>query len=187
MKTKLLWLVAIVVSLNGCAMLQYTPPPPVQKTRAFQRPFNEVWNATLEGLVKRGENLTLTDKTNGLIRIASRNTQGDYWALNHLANGMVRNDVEWQAYRVEGTFFIKPLTETTSSVTANFKIIARGKPEIWINNDNQPATGKDIRKGNAHIEHGHPEEFELDSNGNLEQAYFEMIAGGLLAARDAGI
>jgi len=178
--------------LSGCAGLSsvlYTPPSSaVQRTRDFKRPFEEVWNCALESLINQGNNLSSTDKGSGLIIIRNYERRVSEYELEKLIIN-APSMVAWQSMRAEGTMFIKPITENSTRVVINFKIIAKGIPYELRNESGDEASFKDIFKGKVQKVPltSNPRECVLESNGTLEQSYFVMIADALLRLRDAGI
>lgn len=183
------WVMGIFL-LSGCASL-LTYPTTVQqpvKSRDFKRPFEEVWNCTLESLIKKGDNLSSTDKGSGLIIIKNYERKVSEYALEKLVIN-APSMVEWQSMRLEGTIMIRPLKEDSTRVVSNFNIIARGIPYELRNESGEKASFKDIFKGKAIkvLLTTYPQEYILESNGNIEQDYFVMIAEALLRLRDAGI
>jgi hypothetical protein len=181
-----------VFLLSGCAELSsllYSPPPqPVTKSRDFKRPFEEVWNCTIESLIKKGDNLSSTDKGSGLIIIKDYERNVSEYELEKLVVN-APSMVEWQSMRIEGTMLIRPLTDDSTRLVSNFKIIAKGIPYEWRNESGEKASFKEIFKGKARKVPAvfYYQEYVLESNGTLEQNYFIMIAEALLRLRDTGI
>jgi hypothetical protein len=161
-------------------MLNYTPPSPVQRSREYQRPLEEFWSSTVEGLIKKGDTIVSADKAGGLSSESE---------VRHTGACMPYGDYEWKSMRREGAIYIKSVSpEVTRRETVNFKVIARGRAYQDLNHDSVPAHFKDYRKGNVHLMYArHPEEVVMETDGTLEQEYFVMIAGELLRLHDSGI
>ena len=134
---------------------------PIAKSKEFSKPFGEVWDSTIEGLTKAGEIFDSVDKETGLIIIKKYEREISEYELYKIVTRLPYN-VEWQSARMEGNIFVRALSDTTTRVICNFKIIATGMPYKY----------EDKKKVALELV---PKEYLLESNGRIEQSYLRLI------------
>ncbi|RLA86206.1 MAG: hypothetical protein DRG31_00895, partial [Deltaproteobacteria bacterium] len=125
--------------------------------RDFDRPFEEVWRSTIEGLTRAGEFISFSEKDSGLI-VVEKELSGDDLP-GFIMGGPAL--VVWHRGSVKGSIFVKPLSENSTRVFVNVKIKGLGTPLL----------GK------------YPIEYALASNGRMEKTYLDLIEGMVLASR----
>jgi len=145
-----------------CSLLNHAwCKEPIGKSKEFNKSFSEVWDSTLEGLTKAGENFASVDKETGLIIIKKYDREIPEYDLYKIVTQLPYS-VEWQSARMEGNIFVRALSDTTTRVICNFKIIATGMPYKY---ENKKKVTLELL----------PKEYLLESNGRIEQSYLGLI------------
>ena len=130
---------------------------PIEKYRDFDRPFEEVWRSTIEGLTRAGEVISFSEKESGLI-VVERELSGNILPRFIMGGPAL---VVWHRGSVKGSIFIKPLSENSTRVFVNVKIKGLGTPLLGE----------------------YPIEYALASNGRMEKEYLDLIEGMLFASK----
>ncbi|RLA87352.1 MAG: hypothetical protein DRG40_00535 [Deltaproteobacteria bacterium] len=145
----------LLLLLASCATVPKMEKP-IKKYKDFDKPFEEVWRSTIEGLTRSGELISFTEKESGLI-VVEKELSGDEVPKFTMGPALV----VWHRASVRGSIFVKPTSESSTRVFVNVKIKGLGTPLFG----------------------SYPMEFALTSNGRIEKEYLELIEGMVLASR----
>jgi|GEM_PF-5326968 len=145
-----LLITGMLIFLAACATVP-TREKPIEKYRDFNRPFSEVWNKTVEGLVRSGKTISYTDKASGLITIEEKIAGDDVRKLV-LNPGFLTT---YNGGKSKASIYIKPISRSRTRVFVNTEISAIGVP--FLSNNPREIIG-------------------LKSNGTIERNYLDLIA-----------
>lgn len=141
-------LIALVI-MAGCVTVPKLEEP-IEKERIFNRGFPEVWDSTIEGLVRAGEVVSRTEKSSGLI-VIEKEVSGR--KLSSLIREYTSLFEIWQRGTVKANILIKPLSETSTQVFTNVKIEGMAR----------------------NLQDGRLVGYCLSSNGTTEKGYLDLI------------
>lgn len=158
MKKLLVSLVSIFLSfiLSGVGLCE---------ERVFNKPFNTVWYSVVEALTKAGDIISSTDKEGGLVVIKKEERKLSEYDLRKIVNSLP-SEVEWQSARVEANILIRPLSDNSTKIVINFKIVGIGMPYKL-----EKIEGEYKKVATDFF----PREYLLNSNGRIERSYFRFI------------
>jgi hypothetical protein len=177
---KFIKLFLLIFIASGCAAMSMYPSAQqmAQTSRDFNKPFEEVWNCAMEALVGNGDNLSFVNKNNGLITIKNEDkniVESELWLLVSFPP----SEVEWRTMRTEGNILIRPIDNNSTRVSCDFNIKARGLPyETRRNLGTRPSYNDNLSGTMDRVPLvSFPQEYDLQSNGTLEQNYLNLIVG----------
>lgn len=153
MRNLLLFSLIALIIMTGCVTIPKLEEP-IEKERIFNKSFSEVWDSTIEGLVRAGEVVSHTEKSSGLI-VIEQEVSGQQ--LRSLIREYTSLFEIWQKGTVKANILIKPLSETSTQVFTNVKVEGIAK----------------------NISDGASRRYQLSSNGKMEKGYLALIEGML--------
>lgn len=148
--------ILLLVFMASCATVPRMEKP-IEKYKDFNKPFEEVWRSTIEGLTRSGELISFTEKESGLIVVEKELPGND--VPKFILGGPAL--VVWHRGSVRGSIFVKPISENSTRVFVNVKIKGLGTPLFGT----------------------YPIEYALTSNGRMEKEYLELIEGIVLVSK----
>jgi DNA-directed RNA polymerase subunit H (RpoH/RPB5) len=147
MRTRLVYVVITLIVLTACATPESRET--IEKHVDLNAPFDEVWSSAIEGLARSGEIITHTEKESGLIVLEKKVPGGQIPKITTASGSWTT----WHGGRVKSNIFIKPLSDSSTRVSANVCLTGSGVPYSKT----------------------FPREFTLESNGTMEKTYLGLI------------
>ena len=150
----------VFLSLAGCASTMPQLKEPIEKSRTFSAPFDEVWNAAISALTTSNQMMSLTEKDSGVIGVNRQFTKQEIWSYV-LADSWTKTFTTWTSFGSKANLILQKVDPGQTKVTINTQIFGGEKKidyNIWFGY----ATSSNQERG-------------LTSNGKLEKEYLDMI------------
>jgi len=151
-------LLVMSVFLIGCAAITPTLDKPIEKSRVFDKSYDEVWNVLVQTLTVSGEAVAVAQKDSGLISFQRKIPLNLFRKVVLAPDGVLPLANHWvQVFPIAQINIVaSKSSEKQTLVTVNVKIVGDfGKP--WTNFRAQ----------------------ELDSNGTMEKEYLDKFSNSI--------